>query len=153
MNFDYLGLKRLIATHFDPDKPSHKLEAFRGVDGYFKIPLKQNGDFRSEECLELLQECDIVVTNPPSSLFREFLDVVHRSGKKFLIIGNNNAIIYKEVFHLIKENKLWLGVSSFGMNFLTPEGKLVATNTNWYTNMDHKKRHGRFQLYQKYNLR
>ncbi len=151
LNFDYLGLKRLIATHFEPDKPSYKLEIVRGVEGVIKTPLKQNGDFRSPECLDLLQECDIVVTNPPFSLFREYLDVVHRSGKKFLIIGNNNAITYKEVFRLIKDNELWLGVSPRSMNFLTPEGKLIAVNANWYTNMEHRKRHEPLQLYRKYD--
>ena len=70
LNFDYLGLKRLIATHFEPDKPSYKLEIVRGIEGVVKTPLKQNGDFRSPECLDLLQQCDIVVTNPPFSLFR-----------------------------------------------------------------------------------
>ena len=167
LNFDYLGLKRLIATHFDPEKPSYKLEIVRGIKGVVKTPLKQNGDFRSPECLNLLQECDIVVTNPPFSLFREYLDVVHRSGKKFLIIGNLNAITYKETFKLIQNNELWLGVNSGRFEFMVPPhyqsnekitrfdeqgNKYVRFgNIGWYTNMEHRKRHEPLQLYRKYD--
>ena len=169
LNFDYLGLKRLIATHFDPEKPSYKLEIVRGIKGVVKTPLKQNGDFRSPECLDLLQECDIVVTNPPFSLFREYLDVVHRSGKKFLIIGNINAVSYKETFKLIKDGHLWLGqsVTSGNLEFRVPNHyPLIGSQTRiddqgnkyirvkgirWFTNMEHKKRHEPLQLYRKYD--
>ena len=120
MNFENYGLKKLIATHFDATKPSYKLELQADIDGDGKItskdivktPLKQNGDFRSEESIELLKECDVVVTNPPFSLFREYVAQLMKYDKKFLIIGNNNAVTYKEIFPLIRDNKLWLGFSA-----------------------------------------
>lgn len=83
--------------------------------------LNGNGDFRSDECIELLKEADIVVTNPPFSLFREYVAQLIKYDKKFLIIGNQNAITYKEIFPLIKENKIWLGYSSGAQAFLVPD--------------------------------
>jgi len=77
-----------------------------------KTPLKQNGDFRSAESIELLKECDVVVTNPPFSLFREYIAQLIEYKKKFLVIGNQNAITYKEIFPLIRDNKIWLGYRS-----------------------------------------
>lgn len=74
-----------------------------------KTPLKQNGDFRSEESIELLKEADVVVTNPPFSLFREYISQLVKYKKKFLVIGNQNAITYKEIFPLIRNNEIWLG--------------------------------------------
>ncbi len=117
LNFSYLGIKKLVTTHFDYEKPTYKLELTGDMDENGKIndddviktPLKQNGDFRSDECVAILKEADIVVTNPPFSLFREYLAQLFEHKKKFLIIGTNNAIHYKEIFPLIQDNKLWLG--------------------------------------------
>lgn len=105
--------------------------------------LEGNGDFRSDECIELLKESDIVVTNPPFSLFREFISLLMEYNKKFIIIGNKNALTYKEVFSYIKDNKLWLGYES-PTKFLTPSGELtnqVSGLCRWFTNLDVRKRH------------
>lgn len=125
-------------------------------------PLEKNGDFRSDECVELLKQADIVVTNPPFSLFREYVKQLFEYDKHFLIIGNMNAITYKEIFPKIKENKMWLGATGAGkdMVFAVPEGVEIAEadrqkaarlgyvgnytrlgNSTWYTNLDHGKRH------------
>ena len=126
-------------------------------------PLKGDGDFRSEESIEILKEADIVVTNPPFSLFREYVAQLMKYDKKFLIIGNQNAITYKEIFKLIKENQLWLGVSMNGSNrwFEIPDyyeqyhkienGKKYAfvAGVVWFTNLDHNKRHEELLLYKK----
>lgn len=128
------------------------------------IPLKEKGDFRSKESIKILKEADIVVTNPPFSLFREYIAQLMEYDKKFLIIGNQNAITYKETFKLIKENKLWLGVSMNGSNrwFEIPDyykkyhkiknGKKYAfvAGVVWFTNMDHGKRHEELILVKKY---
>ena len=116
MNFEYLGIKKLVATHYETEKPSYKLEIIgdRNHDGkvnkldIIQTPLKQNGDFRSPECIEILEEADIVVTNPPFSLFREYVGQLFEYEKKFIIVGNQNAVTYKEFFPYIKENKVWL---------------------------------------------
>lgn len=128
-------------------------------------PLKGDGDFRSKECIELLKEADIVVTNPPFSLFREYVAQLIEYDKKFLIIGNINAISYKEIFKLIKENKAWLGVNmGRGISgFIVPKhyelygtearvdedgNRIVATNNClWLTNLDTAKRHEDIILY------
>jgi len=127
--------------------------------------LKGNGDFRSPECIALLQEADIVVTNPPFSLFREYVAQLMQFNKKFLIIGPYNAITYKEVFPLIKENKMWLGYGFNGGNayfrpasaenyavgvFNEVTGLVKFRNCTWFTNLDHKKRHEKLDLYKKY---
>lgn len=115
--------------------------------------LKEDGDFRSEECLELLKEVDIVVTNPPFSLFREYVATLVEYDKKFIIIGNKNAITYKEIFPLIKDNKIWLG-EMVPSDFMTPDGKLsgkLSGLTRWFTNLDIKKRHEDLILIRKYN--
>ena len=116
--------------------------------------LKGNGDFRSPECVELLKEADIVVTNPPFSLFREYIAQLIGYDKKFIIIGNKNAITYKEFFPLLKENKVWLGYFS-PTDFSTPEGVTKSVNglARWYTNLDIGKRHEDITLYKKYILR
>lgn len=121
------------------------------MDDAKKTDLFGNGDFRSEECLAILEECDIVVTNPPFSLFREFVSTLDKYNKKFLIIGNMNAISYKEVFKMIKENKLWLGVSPRGMNFRLPDNSLKNVNACWFTNLEHKKRKEEIILWKTYN--
>ena len=127
--------------------------------------LEGDGDFRSGECIELLKRADIVVTNPPFSLFREYVAQLMEYDKKFLIIGNMNAVGYKEIFPLIKDNKLWLGRTPRGMLFDVPEDyaqelikrasgyKLVdgvvkvMGNASWYTNLDYRQRHEDLFLY------
>ncbi|MCK9595114.1 MAG: adenine-specific methyltransferase EcoRI family protein [Candidatus Omnitrophica bacterium] len=127
-------------------------------------PLRGNGDFRSDECIKLLKQADIVVTNPPFSLFREYVAQLVEYDKKFLIIGNLNSITYKEVFKLVKKNKLWLGYNNGAKTYLVPDnyeqnnifvgedGKKYAKmgNTGWYTNLDISKRQESLILYKKY---
>lgn len=130
--------------------------------------LDGNGDFRSNECIELLKEADIVVTNPPFSLFREYVAQLMKYEKKFLIVGNVNAITYKEVFPLIMENKMWLGpsITSGDRKFnvpdyyplnaagcgTDPDGKhyIRVKGVRWFTNLDHNKRHEYLDLYKHY---
>ena len=179
-NFEHLGLKKLISTHYvaesEPclnDITSYKLEIIRDVNGDGKInnldtiktPLKGNGDFRSDECIAILKEANIVVTNPPFSLFREYITLLVEHKKKFIVLGNNNAITYKEIFKLIKENKLWLGVNgNKTMEFELPadykKWNRIDENTgkkygnvpaiSWFTNINTKKRHEDIILYKKY---
>ncbi len=157
-NFEFLGLKKLISTHFETEKPSYKLEIIADINKDSKINkldtvktlLKQNGDFRSSECVELLKEADIVVTNPPFSLFREYIAQLIKYDKKFLILGNINTISYKESFELLKENKMWLGYNTVRL-FNTPDNTLFETaRTFWYTNLDIKKRHEDLILYKSF---
>lgn len=109
--------------------------------------LRGNGDFRSEECIELLKQADIVVTNPPFSLFREYIGQLMKYGKKFLIIGPLNALHYKELFPLIKNNIVWLGINNGAKEYTKPDGTLQKMgNTGWYTNLDHNKRHEEIDL-------
>ena len=116
-------------------------------------PLKGDGDFRSEESIELLKQADIVVTNPPFSLFREYIAQLVEHNKKFLILGNINSITYKEVFPLIKKNKLWLGYNCVRWFFI-PDGTLFeAARSFWYTNLDTTKRHEEITLYKKYSVK
>lgn len=113
--------------------------------------LKGNGDFSSEECLEFLKQADIVVTNPPFSKFREFVSILMEYDKRFLIIGNKNAITYKEFFPLLKENKVWIGYNS-PAEFITPDGVTKKINglTRWFTNLDNNKRHEKLILWKNY---
>jgi hypothetical protein len=131
--------------------------------------LKQHGDFRSAECIELLKQADIVVTNPPFSLFREYLGQLISYGKKFLIIGNVNAITFKEVFPLIKNNRIWLGPSitsgdrkfhvpdNYPLNAAgcgtDPDGRkyIRVKGVRWFTNLDHNKRHEELDLVNRYS--
>ena len=158
LNFEYLGLKKLISTHFGNGIPAYKLEIIKEIkkDGKIngldtvKTKLKQNGDFRSPECIEVLKEADIVVTNPPFSLFREYVSQLIEYNKKFLIIGNVNAVSYKEIFKLIKEDKIWLGYNCI-RHFKRPDSSIYETARSfWYTNLDIKKRHEDLILYKKY---
>ena len=113
--------------------------------------LNEDGDFRSAECVELLKEADIIVTNPPFSLFREFIALLEKYNKKYLIIGNKNAITYKETFALIKANKLWLGYNNVS-TFVKPDGtEKKFGNIGWFTNLDTYIRHTELDLYKKYN--
>ena len=170
LNFEYLGLKKLITTHYEPGEvATYKIEYMGGADEDFEAgtvtPLTQNGDFRSDECIELLKEADIVTTNPPFSLFREYVSTLIEHNKQFLIIGNINAITYKEFFPLIRNNQVWLGCRNLSkdMYFGVPEeqkkwlvenkkegsaykivdgvvmGRLASAC--WFTNIDHAKRH------------
>ena len=186
-NFEKLGLKKLITTCYknqnvdlfsqnDSEKAIY-LE-YEGDKNENKIPdpeeigikhLKGDGDFRSKESIELLKQSDIVVTNPPFSLFREYVAQLMAYDKKFLIIGNVNAITYKEIFKLIKQNELWLGASihsgdrEFGVPDDYPltaagyrvdsEGKkfIRVKGVRWYTNLDYKERHEYLILFKKYN--
>ena len=102
--------------------------------------LNGNGDFRSQESIDILKECDIVVTNPPFSLFREYVTQLVEHGKKFLIIGNYNSVTYKEIFPLFKDGKMWIGVSPRSMDFILPDKSKSKVNACWFTNMEHNKR-------------
>lgn len=206
LNFNQLGLKKLIATCYngspiagdelpllfeieeaEPKKIAYKVEitevqdynndgAVNLADVQYLIQndknvlslLKGNGDFRSQECIELLKEADIVVTNPPFSLFREYVAQLVKYDKKFLIIGNQNAISYKECFSLIKANKMWLGVSihSGDREFMIPPTYEVRSKSlrvdekgnryirvvgiRWFTNLDYPQRHENIDLYKHY---
>lgn len=182
-NFNELGLKRLITTCYKNTQPdlfsTNQDESavwldYRGGDDnnpdVAKIaaeakPLKGDGDFRSKECVELLKEADIVVTNPPFSLFRQYVAQLIKHDKKFIIVGHQNAIKYKEIFPLIKDNKIWLG---YGFNggaghFINTqyvdyasasnhiEGMIRVSGVVWFTNLEHKKRHETLDLYKSYS--
>ena len=131
-------------------------EQLKANKGNEWMPLDGEGDFRSDECIELLKQADIVVTNPPFSLLREYVKQLIDHDKRFAIIGNMNAITYKEIFPLIKENKIWLGngfnagnaffstpdASTYGEGVYNIETGLVKfRNCNWFTNIDHGRRH------------
>lgn len=113
LNFEKLGLKKLLSTHIKLNGVSYLMEYTGGNDADVSsgaiTPLKGDGDFRSEECIEVLKQSDIIITNPPFSLFRTFISLMVKYNKKFILIGNINAISYKEVFPLIKEGKVWAG--------------------------------------------
>ena len=177
LNYEFLGLKGLICTKYNPNGKGKKYEYYGDLNGnnypdeeeICTSELEGDGDFRSEECIELLKKCDIVCTNPPFSLFRQYVAQLFEYNKDFLIIGNVNAISYKEVFPMIKENKMWLGVSitSGDRKFVVPDnyplnaagcgidenGKkyIRVKGVRWFTNLDHKKRHEELLLYKKYN--
>ena len=154
LNFAELGLKKLISTHYDREEATYKMEYTGGDDNDIEVgvktPLEGNGDFRNKECLDLLDECDIVVTNPPFSLFREYVAVLMEHQKKFLIIGNKNAITYKEFFPLLKDNEVWIGCTNV-KEFLQPDGSIKKFgNIGWFTNLDVAKRHEKLILWKKY---
>ena len=158
-NFAALGLKKLVSTHYEKDVEAnghqYKMEYEGGNDADItagvKTSLKGNGDFASDECIEILQQADIVVTNPMFSLFREYVNMLEEHNKKFLIIGNKNAIAYKEFFPLLKDNKAWIGYST-PSEFGTPEGTTKKINglCRWFTNLDIKKRHEKLTLCKNY---
>ena len=154
LNFAELGLKKLISTHYDREEATYKMEYTGGDDNDIEVgvktPLEGNGDFRNKECLDLLDACDIVVTNPPFSLFREYVAVLMEHQKKFLIIGNKNAITYKEFFPLLKDDKVWIGCTNV-KEFLQPDGNIKKFgNIGWFTNLDVAKRHEKLILWKKY---
>lgn len=185
-NFEFLGLKRLITTCYknqdmdlfsqnksekaiyliyDGDKNGNNIPDPEEIGIH---PLKGDGDFRSQECIELLKQADIVVTNPPFSLFREYVAQLMEYDKKFLIIGNVNACSTKEIFQLMKDNKVWMGASihSGDRKFWVPEDyelnaagcgidetgrKFIRVKgVRWFTNLDYKERHEDIILYKKY---
>lgn len=182
-NFAELGLKRLITTCykncqptlFSENKDEHAvwLDYRGGDDNNLDItaiqatamPLKGDGDFRSPECIRLLQEADIVVTNPPFSLFREYVAQLIRNDKKFIIIGHQNSITYKEIFKLIKDNKMWLGygfkggaghfINTHYEDYATAgdhqDGKIRVSGVVWFTNLNIKKRTETLDLYKRYS--
>ncbi len=190
-SFELLGLKKLITTCFKNqqrdlftkhDSDQAIMLEYNGFQEGDRIPkiedigvtyLKGNGDFRSVECVEILKQADIVVTNPPFSLFRDYVAQLIKYNKKFVIIGNKNAITYKEIFPLVKENRIWVGNTPMGKDLLfdLPEdyaNELLVTKKEgssykivdgvvkgrsqsiWLTNLDHKKRHEELILYRKY---
>jgi hypothetical protein len=175
MNFEHLGLKKLITTGFkesgkgvvliyEGDKNGNRIVE----DSEIEVrELTGNGDFRSEECIQYLKESDVVVTNPPFSLFREYVAQLMEYGKKFIIVGNGNAVTYKEIFPLIKNNELWIGASKgIGgkFSFIVPndyDNKFVyeengvrlgqVNSACWFTNISHTKRNTPLDLYKKYS--
>ena len=181
-NFEYLGLKKLITTCYknqdmnlfskNESEKAIYLE-YEGDKNGNKIPdveeigikqLKGDGDFRSKECIELLKQASAVITNPPFSLFREYVAQLIKYDKKFIIIGHQNAITYKEIFKLIKENKIWLGYGFKGgaAHFINPyyedyatagdhkEGMIRVSGVVWFTNVETTKRYEKLDLYKKY---
>ena len=174
LQFEFLGLKKLISTGYkenghgiaciyEGDKNENNLPDDSEIQAY---ELQGNGDFRSEECIEFLKEADVVVTNPPFSLFREVVAQLVEYNKKFLLLGNNNAITYKEIFPLIMSNKMWLGYSNNKtMEFVLSDsyekwdriengkkiGKVPAIS--WFTNLEHDHRNRPLDLTQRYDPR
>lgn len=150
LNFDKLGLKKLISTHYESDNHSYKLEMLKNNPNPIKTDLIGDGDFRSDEAIEIMKEVDIVVTNPPFSLFRDYVDQLIDHDKKFLIVGSMNAITYKNIFKLIKDNELWLGNYNL-KEFVQPDGTIKKFgNINWYTNIAYTKRSEDIVLYKIY---
>lgn len=153
LNFAELGLKKLISTHYDRTEPTYKMEYEGGDDNNVEVgvktPLEGNGDFRNAECIKLLDECDIVVTNPPFSLARAYVQYLREHNKQFVIIGDLNWITYKEIFPMLKDNEIWLGYSSV-KEFTQPDGTIKKFgNKLWYTNLDIQKRHEKLILWQR----
>ena len=158
-NFEFLGLKKLITTGYKAEGKGVVLVYEGDKNGNHKVEdneivvrqLEGSGDFRSEECIEFLKEADVVVTNPPFSLFREYIGQLMDYGKKFLVIGSMNAITYKEIFPYIKNDELWLGNQNV-KEFRSPNGEIKKFgNILWYTNIQHKKRNTPIDLYKRYS--
>ena len=187
LNFEKLGLKKLIGTCYQNQNMNSftKHESSKGLMLEYlgdknnnKMPddheiecikLESDGDFRSEECIKYLKQADVVCTNPPFSLFREYIAQLEQYNKKYIIIGNQNAITYKEVFPLIQQNKLWLGISihsgdrEFGIpdNYIPRSASLRVDDkgkkfvrvvgVRWFTNLDYKERHNELFLFKEYD--
>ncbi len=170
--FTEYGLKKVVATHYAPDGVSIKREIIQATgdngnalpEDIIETPLHGNGDFRSDESVQLLTECDIVVTNPPFSLLREFVDLLMVHDKQFLFLGNNAVITYKNVFSYIMEERLWLGVQAnvtteFQLHpdytkwsRVDEEGnKYGKVAISWFTNLSHKKRNEKLTLVERYS--
>ena len=161
MNFEHLGLKQLVCVSYNENGKGKKyvyngdLNGNRLVDDWEinVTELNGNGDFSSDECVELLKDCDVVVTNPPFSLFRDFVALLQQYEKKFLIVGNQNAVTYKEIFPLIKDNKMWWGFDCLRW-FIDGENSselVEGARSRWFTNIPHDKRNQPLDLYKKYN--
>ena len=182
-NFEKFNLKKLITTCyknqdmnlFSENKSEQAIYLeYEGDKNGNKIPdpreigikeLEGDGDFRSEECIELLKSADIVVTNPPFSLFREYVAQLIKYNKKFIIVGHQNAISYKEIFKLIKDNKLWLGFGFRGgaAHFINNhyedyaaagdhrDGMIRVSGVVWFTNFDISKRHEDLRLFETFS--
>ena len=160
-NFEAFQIKKVIATHYEKDREHstmYILDKDNTGDGVIcwedieEILMQGNGDFRSAECVELLKQADIVITNPPFSLFREYVAQLMEYNKKFLIIGNKNALSYKEIITLIKNNKIWLGFNS-PSDFMyggKPTKKMIGL-TRWYTNLENSKRNEFLNTGKKYD--
>lgn len=171
LNFDFLKLKHLTATHYSKDNSTYRLDYYIDDNGqvtFTQDELAGDGDFRSEESIAILKECDIVVTNPPFSLFREYMAQLMGYNKKFLIIGNQNNITYKEIFPLLKDNKVWLGMNNGVMEFKVPNKEEYIRNNGfrvdengvawrkfgnicWFTNLDYEQRYEEQILWKTYN--
>ena len=174
--FEYYGLKKLITTGYKPTGKGVVYVYEGDKNGNRKVDdaevlvreLEGTGDFRSDECIEFLKEADVVVTNPPFSLFREYVKQLMDYGKKFIIIGSMNAITYKEIFPYLKNNNMWLGGSGIkDMAFKVPASYEIRStrswvdengqnwrslgNGCWFTNVEHKKRHTPIDLYKRYS--
>ena len=180
LNFEFLGLKKLISTGYKADGKGVVLVYEGDKNGNRRVDneeiivneLNGDGDFRSEECIEYLKQADVVVTNPPFSLFRQYVKQLMDYNKKFIIIGNQNAITYKEIFPYIKNNQLWLGMSMNGSNrwFVAPDSYEVKENAagykldekgrkmffvngvTWFTNIENKRRNEELDLYKRYSF-
>lgn len=172
LNFKELGLKQLVSTHYDRSEPTYKMTYDGGDDNNVetgvKTPLEGNGDFRNKECLDILDGADIVVTNPPFSLFREFVSTLVEHKKKYIIVGSMNALTYKEVFPLFMDNEMWYGASihsgdrKFGVPDSYPldaagcgvdengQRYIKVKGVRWFTNLDYTKRHEKLVLYKNY---
>ena len=181
-NFENLQLKKLITTcyksqnmelfsenksekaiylEYNGDKNGNSIP---DVEEIGIIDLKDNGDFRNKECIDLLKQADIIVTNPPFSLFREYIAQLIEYDKKFIIVGHQNAITYKEVFKLIKDNKIWLGYGFSGgaAHFINhhyedyatagnhKQGMIRVSGVTWFTNLEIKKRHEDWKFFKTY---
>lgn len=173
LNFEEFGLKKLISTHYDKTDPTYKMEYEGGddndIEAGVKTPLEGNGDFRNKECLELLDEADIVASNPPFSLFSEYITTLVEHNKRFIIIGNMNAVTYKEVFPMIRNNEIWIGANEKGgsrkgnsLCFEVPEWyegrtinvdgiQMAQVSAWWFTNMDFKKRHDKYTFWKAFD--
>ena len=159
LNFEFLGLKKLITTGYKAEGKGVVL-IYEGDKNGNKVvddcevevrELNGNGDFRSEECIEFLKEADVVVTNPPFSLFREYVAQLMEYGKKFIIIGSDNARTYKETFLLLKENKMWIGINHI-KDFVQPDNTIKSFgNISWFTNLEHSRKNEPLDLYKKYS--
>lgn len=145
-HFDDIGIAALIATHYTPASTSYKLEIKRHPLTGERTPpvrtdLQGDGDFQSEECIQILREADVVVTNPPFSLFKEYVTQLIQYGKQFIVMGNMNIVSSRTVFRLIVSSQMWLGYSN-PKRFIMPDGNIKSFgNIVWYTNVDIRKRH------------
>ena len=151
INFDKLNLKKLIATGYRKDSRGVKL-VYDGENKDANVEeLEGNGDFRSEECVKLLDEADIVVSNPPFSIIDEYLDQLVKHRKKFLFIGPLMMMMRKSAFDLVKTEKMWPGLT-WVKEFKTDDGEMQKFgNIVWYTNLDHTKRHEKIVCVEKYS--